>query len=88
MDWGFPQTILIGFGIHQLMVDWIMACVSSKSYSVCVNGKFHGWFEGKMGLRKGDSLSPYLFTLVMEVLTLILHQKIHMSKEFEYHYLC
>ncbi|GJX04065.1 hypothetical protein Tco_0189981 [Tanacetum coccineum] len=87
VDWAFLKSILIGFGFHHKMVDWIMVCVSTTSYSVCVNGDLHGWFRGKRGLRQGDPLSPYLFTLVMEVLTLILHQKVYNSKVCQYHHL-
>ncbi|GJX60854.1 reverse transcriptase domain-containing protein [Tanacetum coccineum] len=43
---------------------------------------------GKRGLRHGDPLSPYLLTLVMEILTLILQQKVHDSEVFQYHHLC
>ncbi|GKF66750.1 putative reverse transcriptase domain, reverse transcriptase zinc-binding domain protein, partial [Tanacetum coccineum] len=46
-----------------------------SSYSINVNGNVHGWFKGKRGLRQGDLLSPYLFTLVMEILTLLLQRK-------------
>ncbi|GJR08348.1 sodium/hydrogen exchanger 6 [Tanacetum coccineum] len=60
IDWNFLETILVGFGFHPKMAQWIM----------------------------GDPLSPYLFTLVMEILTLLLQHKVRNSDEFQYHHLC
>ncbi|GJZ38965.1 RNA-directed DNA polymerase, eukaryota, reverse transcriptase zinc-binding domain protein, partial [Tanacetum coccineum] len=39
-------------------------------------------------LRQGDLMSPYLFTLVMEMLSLIVQDKIEEKKEFKYHFGC
>ncbi|GKD53652.1 putative RNA-directed DNA polymerase, eukaryota, reverse transcriptase zinc-binding domain protein [Tanacetum coccineum] len=88
VDWNFLKLVLVGCGFHQKMMEWIMVCVTSTSYSVCVNGNIHGWFNGKRGLRQGNHLSPYLFTLVIEVLTLILQRSVHNAEEFQYHDRC
>ncbi|GJW36520.1 hypothetical protein Tco_0059440, partial [Tanacetum coccineum] len=45
-------------------------------------------FLGKRGLRQGGLISPYLFTLVMEVLTLIIKRKVRGSNNFRYHNHC
>ncbi|XP_071728108.1 uncharacterized protein [Rutidosis leptorrhynchoides] len=83
VDWEFLEVTLICFGFPMKMVRWIMACVSSTSFSINVNGDLHGFFGGKRGLRQGDPMSPYLFTLVMEVLTLMLKRNISRAPEFK-----
>ncbi|GJX80283.1 uncharacterized protein Tco_0328432 [Tanacetum coccineum] len=75
VDWKFLKKILIGFRFHSRMVSCIMECVTSTSFSVSINGSLYGFFKGKRGLHQGDPLSPYLFTLVMEILTLTLKRK-------------
>nr|GEZ85894.1 putative reverse transcriptase domain, reverse transcriptase zinc-binding domain protein [Tanacetum cinerariifolium] len=42
----------------------------------------------KRGFRQGDHLPPYLFTLVIEILTLILKRRVRLSESFRYHRYC
>nr|GEV04472.1 hypothetical protein [Tanacetum cinerariifolium] len=85
VKWDFLREILVGFGFHHRMIAWIMECVSSTFFSLSINGVLHGFFKGKRGLWQGDPLSPYLFTLIVEVFTLILHRRVHDSGLFTYH---
>nr|GEY15403.1 putative RNA-directed DNA polymerase, eukaryota, reverse transcriptase zinc-binding domain protein [Tanacetum cinerariifolium] len=88
VDWNFLQRILICFGFQKRMVTWIMECVTTTSFSISINGSLHGYFKGKRGLLQGDPLYPYLFTMVMEILTLMLKRRVHDSDLFTYHRYC
>nr|GEU88868.1 probable glucan 1,3-beta-glucosidase A [Tanacetum cinerariifolium] len=46
-----------------------------------------GYFKGGMGLRQ-DLISPYLFTLVMEVFNMIMIKNVNEADKFKYHYGC
>ncbi|GJY49503.1 RNA-directed DNA polymerase, eukaryota, reverse transcriptase zinc-binding domain protein, partial [Tanacetum coccineum] len=88
VNWKFLENALRLFGFHIKMVYWIMTYVTTPSYTICLNGERHGYFKGGRGLRQGDPLSPYLFTLIMEVFNMILHQEIIRNGRFKYHHGC
>jgi hypothetical protein len=51
-----------------------MACVTSTSFVVLINGSTSPFFQSSRGLWQGDPISPYLFLLVTEGLSQALHQ--------------
>ncbi|GKA59321.1 RNA-directed DNA polymerase, eukaryota, reverse transcriptase zinc-binding domain protein [Tanacetum coccineum] len=88
VNWKFLEFILKCFGFHPIMINWIMVCLTTASFSVCINGEAHGFFKAGRGLRQGDPISPYLFTLVMEVLNLMIKRHVVAEKKFKYHWGC
>ncbi|GKB38051.1 RNA-directed DNA polymerase, eukaryota, reverse transcriptase zinc-binding domain protein [Tanacetum coccineum] len=70
------------------MIRWIMAWITSPKFTICVNGERYGYFKRGKGLRQGDPISPYPFTIVMKMLNIILKAEIKKEKLFKYHFRC
>jgi hypothetical protein len=49
-----------------------MGCITSTTYAILINGEPTNFFNSGRGLRQGCPLSPLLFILVMEGLSLAL----------------
>ena len=51
-----------------------MVCLQSTSFSVLINGSPSNFFRPTRGLRQGCPLSPFIFLLVAEALSRIIHK--------------
>ena len=88
VDWAFLLRMLEGFGFHPVMINWIREMITTPSYSIALNGDITGFFKGERGIRQGDPLSPYLFTLIMEGFSMLFRLCIEEAAEFGYHMGC
>lgn len=82
--WDFVIATLNVMGLPQRYVNWISECITTASFTICVNGESGVYFKSRRGLRQGDPLSPYLFVLAMEVFSRLLKSR-YESGYIRYH---
>ncbi|GJW04980.1 RNA-directed DNA polymerase, eukaryota, reverse transcriptase zinc-binding domain protein [Tanacetum coccineum] len=88
VSWSFIEEILGNVGFPCQMIKWIMTCISTPKFTIYVNGERYGYFKGGRGLRQRDPISPYIFTMVIEVLNLLVENEIRKENAFKYHFGC
>ncbi|XP_072088190.1 uncharacterized protein [Arachis hypogaea] len=74
LEWDFLEKVLRAFGFHEIWVKRLMACVKSTHYRFKINGELSKKIIPQRGLRQGDPLSPYLFIIAAEVLTILMNE--------------
>ncbi|KAL9677072.1 hypothetical protein QQ045_005299 [Rhodiola kirilowii] len=87
IDGKFLISMLYLLKFPSKFIAWMKMCIESPSYSIMINGEMSDFFEGRRGIRQGDPLSPFLFTIAMECLSRMM-QRLKKEDGFYYHPKC
>jgi len=74
--WNFIYYMMERLDFCGRWIKWIRACLESSSVSLLVNGSPTGEFKPLKGLRQGDPLTPFLFLIVTEGLTVVVRKAV------------
>lgn len=81
-NWDLLDYMISRKGFGSKWRSWIYGCLASSHFSILINGSAKGFFPTSRGLKHGDSLSPFLFTLVVDAFSKILKNgEIRIGKE-------
>lgn len=72
MNKEFVLSMLMKIGFKEKFIMWIKTCICNPSFSTLMNVHPSPTFPSSRGLRQGDALSPLLFIIAMESLTILL----------------
>lgn len=76
VEWSFLEVMMLELGLPSTLVNWVMTCVTTMSYTILVNGLPMAPFKAKKGLMQGNPISPYLFAMSIEYLSMCLNSLI------------
>lgn len=79
VDWEFLDEMMAGLNFSTKWRKWIRGCISSASTSVLINGSPSNIFNLERGIRQGDPLSPFIFLIVAEGLSLLVKKVVEIS---------
>ena len=76
INWQFLMKVMQKMGFGLKWMGWMWRCISTAKFSILVNGVSASFFSSTKGLRQGDPLSPYLFVMGMEVLSVLIRRAV------------
>lgn len=77
VNWVFIYRMLQAKEFPVLWCDWIMKVIRGVKVAVKVNDQVGPYFVTHKGLKQGDPLSPLLFNLAAEALTLLINRAVN-----------
>jgi hypothetical protein len=80
LEWSFIAAALARKGLHGYFIKLVHACVSSPRFSVIINGQAFESFISSRGIRQGCPLSPYLFILAINELSISLGEALEANQ--------
>jgi hypothetical protein len=76
VSWSFLHKALNFFNFGPSIQKWIKVLYNGISSCVSINGQYSSWFPISRGVRQGDPLSPYLYLICAEILSLLIRKNV------------
>ena len=74
VSWSFLERCLNFFNFGPDMIRWIKSFYCNITSCILINGQYSDWFPIERGVRQGDPLSPYLYLICAEILSLMIRK--------------
>ena len=74
VNWNFLKVVMLAMNFSNTWVNWIMEWVTIVKYTLLINGIPTQTIHPTRGNKQGDPISPYLFLLWANILSIALTQ--------------